>query len=425
MSIHPLSPPDTPAPAEQTPSRSILDRVVGALRARRGVSAAGAIVLLVTVAGVGLTAVNSSAEGTEALWHPPTGAVAQPTDEPAAPAADTVSLSATGDIIMGDAPGHLPPRNGKGYFDKIKALLPADLVMGNLEQPITEETGSGKCPPKPSPNPAATPSPGASPTPKNNCHQFRVPPSYANHLKDAGFDLLNTANNHARDYGTAGFNNTQRALEAAGLQHTGETNQITIAEVKGVKIAVLGFSSYSGNNSLINLTSAKKVVAKAAERADIVVVQVHMGAEGADKSHVRPGTETFLGENRGNPVAFSRAVIDAGADLIIGHGPHVVRGLEFYKGRLIAYSLGNFAGGGQLSSGGRVGWGGVLHATLNPDGSFVSGRFHSTYFSGSYGIPQPDTKDRALGLLRQMTEEDFGANGAVVSADGSISAPAT
>ncbi len=424
MSIHPLSPPDTPAPAAETPPGSILDRFVGALRARRGVSAAGAIVLLVTVAGVALTAVNSSAEGSEALWHPPAGVAGEPSPEPPAPAGDVISLSATGDIIMGDAPGHLPPRDGKGYFDKIKALLPADLVMGNLEQPITEETGSGKCPPKPSPAPNATPSPGASPA-KNNCHQFRVPPRYAQHLKDAGFDLLNTANNHARDYGTAGFTNTQRALEAAGLQHTGETGQITIAEVKGVKVAVLGFSSYSGNNSLINLTAAKKVVAKAAERADIVVVQVHMGAEGADKSHVRPGTETFLGENRGNPVAFSRAVIDAGADLIIGHGPHVVRGLEFYKGRLIAYSLGNFAGGGQLSSNGRVGWGGVLQVSLHPDGGFVSGRFHSTYFSGSYGIPQPDTKDRALGLLRQMTEEDFGATGAVVSADGSIGAPAT
>ncbi len=424
MSIHPLSPPDTPAPDAQTPPGSFLDRFVGALRARRAVSAAGVIVLLVTVAGVALTAVNSSAEGAEALWHPPAGTAGEPSQAAPAPARETISLSATGDIIMGDAPGHLPPRDGKGYFDKIKALLPADLVMGNLEQPITEETGSGKCPPKPSPAPNTTPSPGASPA-KNNCHQFRVPPRYAQHLKDAGFDLLNTANNHARDYGTAGFTNTQRALEAAGLQHTGETGQITIAEVKGVKVAVLGFSSYSGNNSLINLTAAKKVVAKAAERADIVVVQVHMGAEGADKSHVRPGTETFLGENRGNPVAFSRAVIDAGADLIIGHGPHVVRGLEFYKGRLIAYSLGNFAGGGQLSSNGRVGWGGVLQVSLTRDGGFVSGRFHSTYFSGSYGIPQPDTKDRALGLLRQMTAEDFGANGAVVSADGSIGAPAT
>lgn len=421
MSIHPLSPPDTPAPAAETPARSTLDRIFGMLRARPGASAAGAIVLLVTVAGVGLTAVTSSAEEATVLWHPPASVAVTPSAGPADPVSDAISMSATGDIIMGDAPQKLPPRDGKGFFDKIKPLLPADLVMGNLEQPITDETGTGKCP-KPVVNP--TPSPGASPS-KNNCHQFRVPPSYANHLKDAGFDLLNMANNHGRDYGTAGYTNTQRSLEKAGLQHTGETGQITIAEVKGVKVAVLGFSSYSGNNSLINLTSAKKVVAKAAERADLVVVQVHMGAEGADKTHVRPGTETFLGENRGDPVAFSRAVIDAGADLIIGHGPHVVRGFEFYKGRLIAYSLGNFAGGGALSSNGRVGWGGVLQVTLNPDGSFVSGKFHSTYFSGSYGVPQPDPKNRALSIIRQMTTEDFGANGAVVSADGSIDAPAT
>jgi poly-gamma-glutamate capsule biosynthesis protein CapA/YwtB (metallophosphatase superfamily) len=242
---------------------------------------------------------------------------------------------------------------------------------------------------------------------------------------DAGFDLLNTANNHSRDYGSAGFTNTQRALDTAGLKHTGATNQITVVDVKGVKVAVLGFSSYAGNNSLINLPSAKKIVAKAAEQADLVVVQVHMGAEGAEKSHVKPGTEMFLGENRGNPHAFSRAVIDAGADLVVGHGPHVVRGMEFYKGRLIAYSLGNFAGGGSLRSEGRLGWGGVLKVTLNKDGSFVSGQFHSTIFSGAHGIPQVDTKERALGLIRQMSREDFGASAAVLGADGSIGAPAT
>ncbi|GAA1381541.1 CapA family protein [Catellatospora chokoriensis] len=394
-----------------------MDRVFGSLRARPGVSAAGAIVLLVTVVGLGFSALTSPADAVTAQWHTPEGAAAvTPTAAPAEPTADpaanAISMSATGDIIMGDAPQDLPPNGGKGYFDKIKPLLPADLVMGNLEQPITDETGTGKCP---------QPKPGEP----VNCHQFRVPPSYAQHLVDAGFDLLNTANNHSRDFGTAGFTNTQRALDGVGLKHTGATNQITVAEVKGVKVAVVGFSSYAGNNPLLNLTATKTIVAKAAEQADLVVVQVHMGAEGADKSHVRPGTENFLGENRGNPHAFARAAIDAGADLIVGHGPHVVRGMEFYKGRLIAYSLGNFAGGGQLRSEGRLGWGGVLKVTLNPDGGFVSGQFHSTIFSGAHGVPQPDTKERALGLITQMTKEDFGASGAVLSADGAISAPAT
>ena len=76
-----------------------------------------------------------------------------------------------------------------------------------------------------------------------------------------------------------------------------------------------------------------------------MVVQVHMGAEGSAGHAVRPGNEIFFGENRGDPIEFAHAVIDAGADLVVGHGPHVMRAMEFYKGRLIAYSLGNFAGG--------------------------------------------------------------------------------
>src|SRR5205814_9687548 len=90
-------------------------------------------------------------------------------------------------------------------------------------------------------------------------------------------------------------------------------------------------------------------------KADIVIIQVHMGGEGADRTHVKPGTEMFLGENRGDPIAFSHAMIDAGADLVIGHSPHVIRAMEFYQGRLIAYSVGNFAGYHALGYTGVVG----------------------------------------------------------------------
>jgi poly-gamma-glutamate capsule biosynthesis protein CapA/YwtB (metallophosphatase superfamily) len=318
-------------------------------------------------------------------------------------------MSATGDIIMGNAAGgRLPPNGGAGFFDKVKQLFPADLVMGNLEQPITNDTGVGKCG-----NP-----------PRASCYQFRVPPAYAQHLVDGGFHLMNQANNHGRDFGEQGYRNTQLALEAVGLKHTGATNQVTVVEVKGVKIAVLGFSSYAGNNSLTNLDTARTVVAKAATMADLVVVQVHMGGEGDDKSHVKPGTEMFLGENRGDPMKFARTVIDAGADLLIGHGPHILRGMEFYKGRLIAYSLGNFAGGGSLQGTGRLGWGGVLHVTLNPDGTFVTGQFRSTIFASSPGLPSADSQQRGLGLVKQLSAEDFGPNAAAFSSDGTISAPA-
>jgi poly-gamma-glutamate capsule biosynthesis protein CapA/YwtB (metallophosphatase superfamily) len=379
-----------------------------ATRRRRVVSALGALLVVLFAAGC------VSGPDAAPVWQPGSGGGATGSPEPSTPkpstpaaaAGETVSLSATGDIIMGNAPSRLPAGGGEGFFDSVKEALKADLVMGNLEEPLTEDTGTGKC--------------GATST---RCFQFRAPPEYAAHLRDAGFQVLNQANNHGYDYGPRGYENTQRALQEHGLKPTGAPDQITVVDVRGVKVAVAGFSSYVWSNSLIDIDAAKAVVAKAATMADLVVVQVHMGGEGADKTRVRPGTEMFLGENRGDPVTFSHAMIDAGADLIVGHGPHVLRGMEFYQGRLIAYSLGNFAGGGNaLSNSGRLGWGGVLKVSLKPDGSFAGGTLTSTYMNGA-GKPTMDRDDRGLGLVTQLTSTDFPKTGATFGADGAISAP--
>ncbi|MFY1618236.1 CapA family protein [Micromonospora sp. WMMD736] len=327
-------------------------------------------------------------------------------DATASGGGDTISLSATGDIIMGNAPSRLPAAGGKGFFDSVAGALKADLVMGNLEEPLTVDTGTGKC--------------GANST---RCFQFRAPPEYAAHLRDAGFRVLNQANNHGYDYGPKGYQNTQKALKKYDLEHTGAPGEITVVDVKGVKVAIAGFSSYVWSNSLVDIAKAKTVIAKAATLADLVVVQVHMGGEGADKTRVKPGTELFLGENRGDPVKFSHAMIDAGADLIVGHGPHVLRGMEFYKGRLIAYSLGNFAGGGNsLSNAGRLGWGGVLKVSLKPDGSWGGGSFTSTYMN-STGKPTMDPDDRGLGLVTELSRTDFPKAGARFDGQGRITAP--
>jgi len=400
---------------------------------RRGL--AGRPILTVTIAlaalvGAGLGGValaNRGDDPGEPLWKQPsassravatTKAAAEPSSS-AAPAG-TITLSATGDIIMGSAPNKLPANGGDGFFDAVKGSLGADLVMGNLEQPLTEDTGTSKCRRE---GPPTTPGGTPAVTVAKNCFAFRAPPSYAKHLVEAGFELLNTANNHARDYGAAGYRSTQRALEKEKLQHTGSTDEITIAEVKGVKVAVLGFSSYAGANSLINLSQARRVVTEAAGQADVVVVQVHMGAEGSDKGHVKPGTETFFGENRGDPMKFGRAVIDAGADLVVGHGPHVLRGMEFYNGRLIAYSLGNFAGGGNtLSNTGILKYGGILKVSLQRDGTWGGGEFLSTAMSGS-GRPTRDQQEHGRELVNKLSAADFGDSGASVGKDGAISSP--
>ncbi|MBF9129707.1 CapA family protein [Plantactinospora sp. S1510] len=386
-------------------------------KSRRAPRRTGRTVLIVTavltvllgtgVAGVALFNVlgdDSAAPQTPGAAGGGASADPSPTGKPAP---KVISMSATGDIVMGNAPNRLPAGGGKGFFNSVKKALAADLVMGNLEEPLTNDTGTSKC--------------GANST---RCFQFRAPPSYAAHLKEAGFELLNQANNHGYDFGKAGYRNTQLALEKYDLQHTGAPNQITVAEVEGVKVAVAGFSSYPWSNSLTDIASAKKVIQKAATMADLVVVQVHMGGEGSEKTRVRPGTELFLGENRGDPIKFSRSMIDAGADLIVGHGPHVMRAMEFYKGRLIAYSLGNFAGGGgALSNDGRLGWGGVLKVSLASDGSWAGGQLISTYMNDA-GKPTMDGQKRTLGLVRDLAKSDFPKTGAKFAADGKISPPA-
>jgi poly-gamma-glutamate capsule biosynthesis protein CapA/YwtB (metallophosphatase superfamily) len=324
----------------------------------------------------------------------------------AAPAgAQSISMSATGDIVMGMAPGGLPPNNGKGFFNEVQSLLKADFQMGNLEQTITENTGVGKC---------------SAEAAGKTCFAFRTPPATVQNLKDAGFHLVNLANNHAYDFGEAGYKNTQKALDSVGIKYTGWPGQITVVDVKGVKVAVVGFASYEDwSNLCSDLDASTKIITDAAKQADIVVVQVHMGAEGADRTRTRPGTEMFLGENRCDPIKFSHTVVDAGADLVVGHGPHVVRGMEFYKGRLIAYSLGNFAGYRALSYNGVVGVTAVIRVSLKRDGSWENGTLIPTYMVAP-GLPRPDPKKQAINMISSLTKQDFPQTGSKIAADGAI-----
>ncbi len=186
-------------------------------------------------------------------------------------------------------------------------------------------------------------------------------------------------------------------------------------------MATVGFAPYRWAASLTDIPAARRLVQRAAKDADVVVVTMHAGAEGDDQQHVRPGTEEFLGENRGDPMAFSRAVIDAGADVVIGHGPHVMRGMEFYKGRLIAYSLGNFAGYRVFALGGPRSTSGVLHVRLGADGRFVSARLAPTQLVDP-GLPAAGGDGASV--VAGLSREDFGAKAARISASGVIRPPA-
>jgi 2',3'-cyclic-nucleotide 2'-phosphodiesterase (5'-nucleotidase family) len=280
--------------------------------------------------------------------------------------------------------------------------------MANLEEPLTNDTGVTKC---------------SAATLGNTCFQFRSPPSYANILSEAGFGLVNLANNHAYDFGPAGHTNTRAALDAAGVKYTGPPGMITVVDVKGIKVAVIGFAPYPWANDLLNIPKGQDLVRQAKKQADLVVIQVHMGAEGAAYTHVKPGTEMYVGENRGDPIAFSHAMVDAGADVIIGHSPHVLRAMEFYKGHLIAYSLGNFAGYHALGYTGVVGVTGILKVTLRKDGSYVSGTLVPTHMVAP-GSPRMDPQHQAISMVSGLSKSDFPTTGAQIATDGTITPPA-
>jgi hypothetical protein len=177
-----------------------------------------------------------------------------------------------------------------------------------------------------------------------------------------------------------------------------------------VHVAVIGFSPYSWGANLLDIPRAVRLVEQAARNAELVVIQFHGGAEGSDRTRVPPAgqSEYAFGENRGDLRTFSHAVIDAGADLVIGHGPHVLRGIEFYQGRLIAYSLGNFCGYRALNAAGWNGVGAILKVSLKPDGTWATGSIVATEMV-SPGTPALDTDLRALAFVDNLSVQDFGA----------------
>lgn len=351
----------------------------------------------------------------------------QPRLAPAPPGAQ-ITITAVGDIVMGTTARPGGAEGGARFFRAVEAELAGDVVLGNLEGTLSKG-GVSHCASGP-PVADADEAPedeeraeGEAPTPvrRSQCFAFQMPPSHARWLKRAGFTVMNIANNHAWDYGPSGRWQTVKALKGVGIAHTGRRGQITMKKTNGVRIAIVGFSPDHRSPDLRDIPAARALVRKAAKKAHVVVVTMHAGAEGPAYAHVRPGVEYFLGSNRGDTVRFARAVVDAGADLVIGHGPHVLRGLEWYKGRLIAYSLGNFGAYRVFNLSGNQKYGAILKVRLNGDGSWAGGQLIPTYLRES-GLPALDPDRHSLRLVRLLSRQDFGAN-AVRVAKGELIPP--
>jgi hypothetical protein len=299
-----------------------------------------------------------------------------------------ISVAAVGDIMMGTE-NLLPPDGGAGIFTDPRPYLQGDIVFGNLEGPLTDRGGCTKN------------------TAPGRAYCFRTPPAYVSHLKDAGFNIVSIANNHSNDYGPLGREQTKDVLTNNGIGYTGEPGQITVLELKDNQKAVfIGLAPNQGCQNINDIPAAVSLVKKA--KADypqaLIMVSMHGGAEGTGALQLPLGPELYLGEKRGDLRNLAFKLIDAGAALIIGHGPHVPRAVEVYKDRLIIYSLGNFATASGINVKAVTGLAPLIQVRLNQDGSLIDYKIVSFRQKQNQG-PKSDPTDEAAKLIAKLSAD--------------------
>lgn len=317
-----------------------------------------------------------------------------------------IDILAVGDMMLGTNypdKSTLPPNEGKGllmYADSV--IKHANVSFGNMEGTFLDNGGTPK---------------GSGP----NIYNFRQPTAYAKLLKQSGFDLLSIANNHINDFGPVGIASTAKTLEENGLPFAGTpSHPYCIIEREGLKIGLLAFAPNAGCLNMLDTEKAVDLVKKVKGQTDILLVSFHGGAEGASALHLTRKKEVFFNQDRGNVYTFAHSMIDAGADMVIGHGPHVPRALELYRSKLIAYSLGNFCTYAKFSLRGPSGYAPMLLARVNEKGDFVSGRVISFKQEGEGG-PVPDPTYAAANLISKLSKEDVPESRLAFAADGTIS----
>jgi hypothetical protein len=230
---------------------------------------------------------------------------------------------------------------------------------------------------------------------------------------------MSLANNHARDFGENGRSSSMATLAAEGIHTSGREGTVASFVANGRRIAMIAFAPNVGSNSLNDPQIGLPMVAELSKTHDIVIVSFHGGAEGNGAEKLPFAREIFAGEDRGNVVEFAHSMIDAGADIVIGHGPHVVRPLELYRERLIAYSLGNFATYYGISVEGIRGIAPILEVTLDDEGKFVSGKIEPTIQLRPAG-PAIDPDRKVITLLRELTAAAFPAGTLDIGQDGAL-----
>ena len=314
-----------------------------------------------------------------------------------------VTIAMTGDIMTGSIlpTPNMPPNDGRDTFiDCAKLLQSADVACGNLEGVLGD---SGK--PRKAPGPLS--------------FSFMMPTKSVQLLVDAGYDFLGIANNHINDFYPVAIQSTIKILRDNGIGVAGTRDcETCIREINGVKYGFCAFGHESYTLRTQDKTTVTRIVKKLRSECDIVIVCFHGGSEGVSERHLPYGTEYFHGADRGNLREFAHLCIDSGADIVYGHGPHVCRAMELYKGHLIAYSLGNFATPRGMKLDGPTSYAPLLIVKLQ-GGKFAEGQIHPFIQYRDKG-PRVDKSGAVIKEIQSLSNEDIKDNELVIADDGKL-----
>ena len=323
-----------------------------------------------------------------------------------------LTIACVGDMVLGiNYPSNaqlLPAYDGAKLFDNVREyLVNADFTAGNLECLLLDKGGQCRTVRDP-----------------KYAYFFRSPERYVNHFLNAGFDFLCIANNHLRDFGEAGVVSTMRVLDNAGIAYAGlrDRAEIAVVERNGIRYGICAFAPFKEMCDIYDFEHITHNInlLRNEHNCDLVIVTHHGGAEGVAATRVTRQGEYFGGGRRGNVYEFSHHCIDAGADLVFGHGPHVVRGMELYKGKLIAYSLGNFCTPYKMNIKGICGYAPVLLVKLNTRGDFCGGRVVSARQIDRSG-PKLDPSNLVVKEIQRLSQLDFPESPLIIADDGTLS----
>jgi hypothetical protein len=351
-----------------------------------------------------------------------------------------VRLAFVGDINLGTLSlrGGLPPDSGRGLLDRARPALVGDLVVGNFEGVVGDSGVTYKCGKtgqavgfQAARDTLAAPEPrhrrrkaGRGPrTEGPGCYAFLTPGALAPRLAEVGFTHLNLANNHSNDFGPPGRASTDSAFAALGIRLYGPLGNIVIDSVRRgdsvTVVGLVGFATYPFAYDLLDVERSAAVVDSLRPLVDLLFVTFHGGAEGAGALHVPEAAESLGREPRGELRRWARAVVDAGADAVVGHGPHVLRGAEFYRGIPIVYSLGNFLTYRGFNLRGPLGLTAVLQLAYDARHAREFARLIPMVQSPLRGL-RPDPRRVSLDLVRRLSADDFGGTAARISPDGAL-----